>query len=107
MERLRAALTWAPRVCLANRPRSIAARAGLVVPAGQRGPLGADRTAEKKGLDTLTEEGDISAGVNLENRLRISHHFSFLRLVLAGKMAFGCETFRRIRQFTPNSGKRV
>ena len=30
-------------VCLANRPRPIAGLAGLISPAGQRGPLGADR----------------------------------------------------------------
>ena len=41
---MRVALQGTPRVCLANWPRSIAARMGIVVPAGQRGPLGADHS---------------------------------------------------------------
>ena len=39
----RLTLLWARRVCLAVHPRSIAVRAGIVVPAGQRGVHGADR----------------------------------------------------------------
>ena len=39
-------------VCLANRPRPIAGLAGLISPAGQRGPLGADRIICLKAIYT-------------------------------------------------------
>ena len=45
--------------CRANRPRPIAALAGVVVPAGQRGPLVAGKTTDRLLADLLMIRCDV------------------------------------------------